>query len=44
MRRIAGLERGLAGRMDQRVLILIGHLARMDEYHIARKVSAAKVS
>ena len=44
MRRRAGIERELASRADQRVLRWFGHLERMDEYRMARRVLMAKVS
>ena len=43
MCRIAGIERELASRADQRVLRWFGHVERMDEYRSARKVSMAEV-
>ena len=44
MRRRAGIERELASRADQRVLRWCGHVDRMDEYRIARKVLIPEVS
>ena len=44
VRRRAGIERELASRADQRVLRWFGHVERMDEYRIARKVLMADVS
>ena len=44
MRRRAGMERELASRADQRVLRWFGHVERMDEYRMARKVLMAEVS
>ena len=44
VRRIAGLERELASRADQRVLRWFGHVERMDEYRMARRVLIAAVS
>ena len=44
VRRIAGIEKELASRADQSVLRLFGHVERMDEYRIARKVLMAEVS
>ena len=44
MRRRAGIERHLASRADQRVFRLFGHVNRMDEYSIARRVLMAEVS
>ena len=40
----AGIEKELASRADQRVLKWFGHVERMDEYHMARRVSMAEVS
>ena len=44
VRRRAGIERELATRADQRVLRWFGHVERMDEYRMARKVLMAEVS
>ena len=44
VRRRAGTERELVSRADQRVLRWFGHVERMDEYHMARKVLMAEVS
>ena len=44
MRRRAGIEKELASRADQRVLRWFGHVERMDEYHMARRVFMAEVS
>ena len=44
VRRRAGIERELATRADQRVLRWFGHVERMDEYPMSRRVSRAKVS
>ena len=44
MRRRAGIERELASRADQRVLRWFGHVERMDEYRVARRVLMAEVS
>ena len=44
VRRRAGIERELASRADQRVLRWFGHVERMDEYRLARRVLMAKVS
>ena len=44
VRRRAGIERELASRADQRVLRWFGHVKRMDEYRMARKVLMAEVS
>ena len=40
----AGIEMELASRADQRVLRWFGHVERMDEYRMARKVLMAEVS
>ena len=42
--RRAGIERELASRADQRVLKWFGHVERMDEYRMARRVLMAEVS
>ena len=42
--RRAGIERELASRADQKVLRWFGHVERMDDYHMARRVLVAKVS
>ena len=42
--RRARIERELASRADQRVLKWFGHVERMDEYHMARRVLMAEVS
>ena len=39
----AGIERELATRADQRVLRWFGHVERMDEYCMARRVLMAEV-
>ena len=44
VRRRAGIERELACRADQRVLRWFGHMERMDEYRMARRVLMAEVS
>ena len=44
VRRRAGIERELASRADQRVLRWFGHVERMDEYSIARRVLMAEFS
>ena len=44
MRRRAGIERELARRADQRVLRWVGHVERMDDYRMARRVLMAEVS
>ena len=43
-RRTAGIERELASRAAQRVLRWFGHVERMDEYRMARRVLMAEVS
>ena len=40
----AGIERELASRADQRVLRWFGHVERMDEYRMARRVLMTEVS
>ena len=40
----AGIEREFANREDERVLRWFGHVERMDEYRMARKVLMAEVS
>ena len=42
--RRAGIERELASRADQRVLRWFGHVERMDEYRMARRVLMAEVN
>ena len=42
--RRAGIENELASRADQRVLRWFGHVERVNEYHMARRVLMAKVS
>ena len=44
MRRSAGIERELPSRADQRVLRWFGHVERMAEYRMARRVLMAEVS
>ena len=44
VRRRAGIERELASRADQRVWRWFGHVERMDEYHMARRVLMTEVS
>ena len=44
VRRGTGIERELASRADQRVLRWFGHVERMDEYRMARRVLMAEVS
>ena len=39
----AGIERKLASIADQRVLRRIGHVERMDEYRMAKRVLMAEV-
>ena len=43
-RRRAGIGRELASRVDQRVLRWFGHVDRMDEGRLARRVMMAEVS
>ena len=40
----AGIERELASRADERVLNWFGHVERMDEYRMARRLLMAEVS
>ena len=40
----AGIERELASRAHQRVLRWFGHVERMDEYHMARRVLMSDVN
>ena len=42
--RRAGIERELVSRADQRVLSWFGHVERMDDYRMARRVLMAEVS
>ena len=44
VRRRAGIERELASRSDQRVLRWFGHVERMNDYRMARRVLMAEVS
>ena len=44
VRRRGGIERELASRANQRVLRWFGHVERMDEHRIARRVLMAEVS
>ena len=44
MHRRAGMERELASRADQRVLRWFGHVERMDDDRMARRVLMAQVS
>ena len=39
-----GIEREFASRADQRVLRWFGHVERIDEYRVARRVLMAEVS
>ena len=39
----AGIERELASRVDQRVLRWFGHVERMDDYRMARRVLMTEV-
>ena len=39
-----GVERELASRVERRVLRSFGHMERMDEYRMARRVLMADVS
>ena len=41
VRRRAGTERELASRADRRVLRWFGHVERMDEYHMTRRMLIA---
>ena len=41
VRRRAGTERELASGADQRVLRWLGHVERMDEYRMARRLLMA---
>ena len=41
--RRAGIERELASRADQIVLRWFGHVERMDDYHMARRLLVAEV-
>ena len=40
----AGIEKELASRVDQRVLRCSGHVERIDEYHMARRVLMTEAS
>ena len=42
VRRIAGIERELASRADHRVLRWFGHVERMDEYRMAKRMLMAE--
>ena len=44
VRRRAVIERELASRADQRILRWFGHMKRMDEYRMARRVLMVEVS
>ena len=44
VRKRAGIARELASRADQRVLRWFGHVERMDEYRMARRVLMAEIS
>ena len=44
LRSRAGIERELASIADQRVLRWFGHVERMDEYRMAKRVMMAEVS
>ena len=44
VRRRAGIERELTNREDQRVLRWFGHVERMDEYRMARRVLSSDVN
>ena len=44
VRRRAGIERELESRADQRVFRWFGHVERMDDYRMARRVLMAEVS
>ena len=44
VRRRAGIKMELASRVDQRVLWWFGHLERMDDCRMARRVLMAEVS
>ena len=44
VRRRAGIEIELVSRADQRVLRWFGHVERMDDYCMARRVLMAEVS
>ena len=43
VRRRSGIERKLASRADRRVFRWFGHVERMDEYRMARRVLMAEV-
>ena len=44
LHRRAGIERELASSADQRVLRWFGHVERMDEHRMARRVVMAEVN
>ena len=44
VRRRAGIERELVSRADQRVLRWFGHVERMDDYPMARRVLMAEAN
>ena len=44
VRRRAGIERELASRADQRLLRWCGHVEKIDEYRMSRRVLMAEVS
>ena len=44
VRRRARIERELSSRADQRVLRWFGHVERLDEYRMARRVLMAELS
>ena len=44
MRRRAGIERQLVSRADHRVLRWFGHVERIDDYRMARRVLMAEVT
>ena len=44
VRRRAGMEMELASRADQRVLRWFGHVERIDDYRMARRVLIAEAS
>ena len=43
MSRIAGIEKELASRVDQRVLRWFGHVVRIDEQRMTRRVLVPEV-
>ena len=44
VRRRAGIERELASKADQRELRWLGHVEKMGEYRMARRVLISEVS